>query len=169
MQPTRSTPSKPPYTPAGLPRVWPSTTGWGALTLTLARDLTRRSPLCLAQRYELQEQLGRGAFGAVFRARRRSDGAAVCVKVLPGGSWGGQDGMVSKLRRRHARLPAGRPPSVSSPPPSGTHRRSRRFVRCASCATPTWWPSTTSCRRAEPPTSSWSSARQAWEAALGRQ
>ena len=40
-------------------------------------------PMCGAEQYELGLQIGRGSYGRVFRARRRSDGLTVAVKVLP--------------------------------------------------------------------------------------
>ncbi|KAJ1627558.1 kinase-like domain-containing protein [Pavlovales sp. CCMP2436] len=40
----------------------------------------------LHQRYELHEELGRGAYGRVHRATRRTDGAEVAVKIIKKGA-----------------------------------------------------------------------------------
>lgn len=52
----------------------------GGLAVLLVLGCTCRGTLFL--HYELQEELGQGAFGRAVRARRRRDGQPVVVKIM---------------------------------------------------------------------------------------
>lgn len=60
---------------------------------------TRRSRL--EQLYDVQGELGHGAFGSAFLARRRADGAAVCLKVLDQQRMGATERRMVRAQGRH--------------------------------------------------------------------
>ena len=43
----------------------------------------QQSPFCLTQMYDIEQVLGEGAYGMVYRARRRTDGTLVALKTMP--------------------------------------------------------------------------------------
>src|SRR5579883_453016 len=68
--------------------------------------------------YDLLEPLGRGGMGVVFKARRRSDGREVALKLLPPHS---AAGAASRLRREAEAASRIRHPNVASVVDAGEH------------------------------------------------
>lgn len=132
------------------------------------------APSRLSSRYEVLGELGRGAFGCALKARRRADGALVCIKALDASSMDETERRMVRLGLRGGGPPAGRGGAVPPPcwplpdrarPRSCCRCRRRRAARCESCARcriPTSWPITSAGWRVEVATTlRWSTAR--WE------
>lgn len=75
--------------------LWPAHLPWPSLPACRSR---------LEQQFDLLGELGRGAFGCALKARRRSDGAVVCLKVLDQSSMGATERRMVRCWRPYALL-----------------------------------------------------------------
>lgn len=60
-----------------------STSCEGPTQTTEQPQSQQQSPFCLTQMYDIEQVLGEGAYGMVYRARRKTDGTLVALKTMP--------------------------------------------------------------------------------------